>query len=101
MASTSGSLRRYVITRILLAAPMVLILLTLVFLLMRVAPGNPIVAALGGHLSPQQLAARERAAGYDMPLFVQYWEYLRQVFTGNLGTTLTDHRPLTQVIAQN
>jgi peptide/nickel transport system permease protein len=101
MASTSGSLRRYVITRILLAAPMVLILLTLVFLLMRVAPGNPISAALGGHLSPQQLAARERAAGYDRPIIVQYWEYMRQVFTGNLGTTLTDHRPLTQVIAQN
>ena len=101
MASTSGSLRRYVITRVLLAAPMVLILLTLVFLLMRVAPGNPIVAALGGHLSPQQLAAKERAAGYDRALIVQYWEYLRQVFTGNLGTTLTDHRPLTQVIAQN
>jgi peptide/nickel transport system permease protein len=80
---------------------MVLILLTLVFLLMRVAPGNPIVAALGGHLSPQQLAARERAAGYDRPIIVQYWEYLRQVFTGNLGTTITDHRPLTQVIAQN
>ena len=80
---------------------MVLILLTLVFLLMRVAPGNPISAALGGHLSPQQLAAKERAAGYDKALIVQYWEYLRQVFSGNLGTTLTDHRPLTQVIAQN
>ena len=80
---------------------MVLILLTLVFLLMRVAPGNPIVAALGGHLTQAQLAVRERAAGYDRPLIVQYGDYLGQVLTGHFGTTLTDQRPVTQVIAQN
>ncbi len=101
MASTSGSLRRYLLTRLALVVPMVFILLTMVFVLLRVAPGNPIVAALGGHLSPSQLAARERAAGYDKPLVVQYGEYLRQVFTGHFGTTLTDQRPVTQVIAQN
>lgn len=97
----SGSLRRYLVTRLLLVVPMVLILLTLVFVLMRVAPGNPIVAALGGHLSPAALRARQHAAGYDKPLLVQYGEYLRQVFTGNFGVALTDHRPVTQVIAQN
>jgi len=80
---------------------MVLILLTMVFVLMRVAPGNPIQAALGGHLSHAQLLVRERAAGYDKPLLVQYGEYLRQVFTGRFGTTLTDNRPVSQVIAQN
>ncbi|HYA44182.1 MAG TPA: ABC transporter permease [Acidimicrobiales bacterium] len=101
MASTSGSLRRYLLTRLILVVPMVLILLTMVFVLMRVAPGNPIVAALGGHLSPSQLAQRERAAGYDKPLIVQYGNYLAQVFTGHFGTTLTDQRPVTQVIAQN
>jgi len=101
MAATSGSLRRYLITRLLLVLPMVLILLTLVFVLMRVAPGNPIIAALGGHLSPAALAARERAAGYNKPLAVQYVEYLRQVFTGNFGVALTDQRPVTQVIAEN
>jgi peptide/nickel transport system permease protein len=101
MAAASGSLRRYLVTRLLLVVPMVLILLTLVFVLMRVAPGNPIVAALGGHLSQAALRAREHAAGYDKPLLVQYGEYLRQVFTGNFGVALTDHRPVTQVIAQN
>ncbi|MBO0774702.1 MAG: ABC transporter permease [Actinobacteria bacterium] len=101
MAATSGSLRRYLITRLLLILPMVLILLTLVFVLMRVAPGNPIAAALGGHLSPQALRAREQAAGYNKPMIVQYGEYLAQVFTGHFGVALTDHRPVTQVIAQN
>lgn len=98
---SSGSLRAYLITRLLLVLPMVMILLTLVFVLLRVAPGNPIAAALGSHLSHAQLLARERAAGYDKPLIVQYGEYLGQVFTGRLGTTLTDHRPVTQVLIEN
>ena len=97
----SGSLRSYVITRALLAIPMLLILLTVVFLLMRVAPGDPITAALGGRVSPEELARRRHDAGYDRPLAVQYVEYLKDVATLNLGTTLLDNRPMTQVIAQN
>ena len=46
------SLRAYLLTRLALVIPMVLILLTIVFLLMRVAPGDPISASLGGH-APQ------------------------------------------------
>lgn len=101
MARSSGSLRRYLVTRLVLVVPMVLILLTMVFVLMRVAPGDPISAALGGRLSPAQLAAARHAAGYDKPMVVQYGEYLAQVFTGRFGTTITDHRPVSEVIAQN
>ncbi len=101
MSSSTGSLRRYLVTRLALVIPMVLLLLTFVFGLMRVAPGNPIQAALGGHLSPAQLHVRMHAAGYDKPVVVQYGEYLRQVFTGNFGTTITDSRPVSQIITQN
>ncbi|HTG46138.1 MAG TPA: ABC transporter permease [Actinomycetota bacterium] len=97
----SSSLRGYVITRTLLAIPMLLILLTVVFLLMRVAPGDPISAALGGKLPAAELARRKHDAGYDRPLAVQYVEYLKDVATLNFGTTILDNRPVTQVIAQN
>jgi peptide/nickel transport system permease protein len=89
------------LTRLALVVPMVFILLTIVFLLMRVAPGDPIQASVGAHLSPAQLAVREHAAGFDKPLIVQYGEYLKQVFSGNFGTTITDHQPVTQIIARN
>ena len=46
-----SSLRRYLLTRLLLTIPMLLILLTLVFLLMRVAPGDPVRATVGQRLS--------------------------------------------------
>jgi peptide/nickel transport system permease protein len=80
---------------------MVFILLTIVFVLMRVAPGNPIQASVGAHLSPAALKLREHQAGFDKPLIVQYGEYLKQVFSGNFGTTITDNRAVTNVIAQN
>ena len=69
---TGTSLRTYLLTRLALVVPMVFILLTLVFLLMRVAPGNPIAAALGGHVPAAQVKLiehREYIARYgdDIP----------------------------------
>jgi peptide/nickel transport system permease protein len=101
MQGHGTSLRAYVLTRIALAVPTVLILLTLVFLLMRVAPGDPITAALGGRVSQQELETRRAAAGLDKPLVSQYFEYLGDSFTLNLGTTINDDRPVTSIITEN
>jgi peptide/nickel transport system permease protein len=92
-----GGLGRYIVIRLLLIIPTVFILVTTVFVLMR-ATGDPITASLGGRLTPDQLAARIHEAGYDRPLIVQYLEYLGQVFTGNFGTTISDNRPVVDVL---
>jgi peptide/nickel transport system permease protein len=96
-----NSLRAYLLTRIALAIPTVFILLTLVFLLMRVAPGDPIQSALGGHVSQEEIEKRRAEAGYDRPIITQYLEYLGDAVTLNLGTTLTDHRTVTSIIKDN
>lgn len=101
MTSQGSSLRRYVLTRIALAIPTVLILLTLVFMLMRVAPGDPITAALGGHVSQEELEKRKDAAGYNDPILKQYVTYLGDAVTLNLGTTLTDHRSISSIVVEN
>ena len=101
MARQTTSLRKYALTRLALALPIVLLLLTMVFLLMRVAPGDPISAALGGRLPAEELERRREAAGYDRPLVVQYVEYLGDVATGDFGTTVSDNRPVMNLIAQN
>ena len=98
---TGTSLRTYLLTRIGLVLPMVLILLTLVFLLMRVAPGNPIQASLGGHVPPAVIHQIEHRLGFDKPLLTQYGDYLWSIVRGNFGTTITDNRPLSQIIKQN
>ncbi len=90
-------LGRYILVRLLLIIPTVFILVSMVFLLMHLI-GDPITAALGGRLSPDQLQARIHAAGYDRPVIVQYIEYIGKAFTGNFGTTLSDHRPVSQIL---
>ena len=92
-----ASLWRYLLVRAALIIPTVFILVTLVFVLMR-ATGDPITAALGDRLPPDQLAQRITEAGYDRPVIVQYLEYLGQVFTGNFGTTSSTNEPVINVL---
>ncbi|MWV50249.1 ABC transporter permease subunit [Rathayibacter sp. VKM Ac-2803] len=94
---SGGGLGRYLLIRFLLIIPTVFILVTMVFLLMRTT-GDPITAALGGRLTADQLAERVSAAGYDRPLVVQYVEYLGALLRGDFGTTLSDNRPVTEVL---
>ena len=81
--------------------PMIWVLLTVVFLMMRVAPGDPISATLGGKLSPAQLAERKAALGFDRPLLVQYFEYLWDAVRFKFGTTITDSQTIGSIIVEN
>ncbi|MDU0326285.1 ABC transporter permease [Microbacterium sp. KSW2-21] len=99
VAPKGGGLWRYILVRLLLIIPTVFILVTVVFVLMRIT-GDPITAALGGRLPPDQLEARIAAAGYDRPLIVQYFEYIGGILRGDFGTTLTDNRPVIEILLQ-
>ena len=101
MASKGTSLRRYALVRLALVVPLIFIVLTLVFLLMRVAPGDPISASLGGHAPQSQIDEIKAELGYDEPIWKQYFEYLGQIARGNLGTTITDRRPVTDIVRDN
>jgi peptide/nickel transport system permease protein len=68
---------------------------------MRVAPGDPISAALGGKLSPHALEAARHRAGLDKPLIVQYWDYLSSTVHLNFGNTFTDNQPVINVVRDN
>lgn len=96
----TGGLRRYLLTRLALMIPMIWILVTIVFFFMRVI-GNPIDAALGGRLPPDQIAARKHAAGFDRPILVQYFSYIGKLLHGDFGTTLTDNQPVSRIILVN
>jgi peptide/nickel transport system permease protein len=99
--SRAGSLRGYVLVRIALMIPMIWVLLTVVFLMMRVAPGDPISATLGGKLSPAQLAERKADLGFDRPLLTQYFEYLWDAVRFKFGTTITDKQAISSIIVEN
>ncbi len=101
MSAGSGSLPRYILQRLLLIIPMILVLLTLVFILLRVAPGDPVSAAVGDKLSQEALDSRRAALGLDRPLLVQYFDYIGDVATLNFGQTISDNRPIFDIIKDN
>lgn len=70
---------------------MLLILLTVVFFVLRVIPGDPIAALFAGRAPPYVVEAVRHSLGLDQPYWVQYLTYLFQVFTGNLGISIGEY----------
>jgi peptide/nickel transport system permease protein len=95
--SAGSSLLRYLGVRFLLIFPTIFILVTMVFIVMRLV-GDPITASQGGKLSSEQLQLLIEEAGYNRPIFVQYFEYIFSVFTGDFGTTITDNQPVAELL---
>ncbi len=96
-ATSSGSLRTYLVTRLLLVIPMVWVLVTLVFFVMRVI-GDPISSAFAGRLPADQIKIRKHSAGLDRPILKQYWDYLTGVAHGDFGKALTDNQRISHVL---
>lgn len=101
MGAGSGSLPRYILQRILLIIPMMWVVVTFIFFLLRVAPGDPVSASVGGRLTEEALDARRATLGLDRPILVQYFEYIGNVATFDLGKTISDNRPVLSLIIDN
>lgn len=71
------------------------------FFLLRLIPGNPAVAILGGHYTPQAAAAVDHTLGLDRPVWSQYGLFLSRLFQGNLGFSFFYNEPATTVITQH
>lgn len=97
----STGLRRYILTRIGLTLPMVFILATLVFFVMRVIPGDPVSSALGPKGTPEMLARIRTQLGLNDPLPVQYGRFLIDMVTLNFGNSLVGgHRPIVDEMSE-
>ena len=84
----SSALRYYIITRLLLAPLMLWTITTVVFLLLRATPGDPIDALLGPRAPEAVKDSLRQQLGLDAPLIVQYLRYLRDLFSFDLGTSV-------------
>ena len=78
---------------------MLVILLTTTFLLLRVAPGDPVTATLGDRISPARAEAIRHSLGLDRPLWRQYVDYLGHVARGDFGRAITTNRAVSSTIA--
>lgn len=84
----------YALKRILLAVPTLLAVLTLIFIIVRVVPGDPATAALGDYASKEAVEALRQRMGLDKPLYVQYLDFLSGLLRGDLGRSLISSQPV-------
>ena len=90
---------RHIVRRLLLAIPTLLAVLTVIFIIVRVAPGDPATAALGDYASADAVQALRERMGLDEPLYVQYLTFLGDLARGDLGNSLITGTPISEQIA--
>src|SRR2546423_9483022 len=91
---------KYLFQRVLYTLPVVWLVVSVVFLLIHIVPGDPIQQMLGEGAASVDIAATRHAYGLDVPLGTQYARYWRGVLRGDLGRSLRFDQNVTQLILQ-
>jgi len=91
---------RYVLRRLLYSIPVFLGVVTIVFFVVRVIPGDPATAALGDYASKEAVDALRERMGLNAPLWLQYFRFLSDLLRGDLGTSLITGRPVAEQVQQ-
>ena len=84
---------RYILRRLLLAIPTLLVVVTIIFVLIRVVPGDPAQAALGDQASEESVNQLREDLGLNASLWEQYVTYLGNLLQGDLGNSLITRQP--------
>ena len=86
--------------RIIGAVPVLIGMSFLVFLLMQLAPGDPVTLLLGEDAEPHEIEEVTREWGLDQPIIVQYWQFVSQAVQGNFGESMRYGEPVTQLVVE-
>ena len=89
-----------VLTRMLLTLPVLWLIITIVFLLIHIVPGDPIAQMMGEGASATDLSALRHTYGLDAPLHTQYFRYWVGIFHGDLGSSLRLRDSVTHLVEQ-
>jgi peptide/nickel transport system permease protein len=90
---------RFLLRRLLLAIPILLGVSVVVFITIKLIPGDPVSTLLGPNATPQARADLTSRLGLDQPLPVQYFSWLKSVVQGDFGTSLTLQQPVGSLVA--
>jgi peptide/nickel transport system permease protein len=91
---------KQILTRLALTLPVVWLVVSLVFLLIHLVPGDPILQMLGEGATPADIDALRHQYGLDQPLGRQYLHYWNGVLHGNLGDSIRLHDSVAHLVAQ-
>jgi peptide/nickel transport system permease protein len=91
---------RYIIRRLLLMVPVAFLVTVIAFCLLRLAPGDPVVAFSGDVRDPEILNEMRQSLGLDQPLPVQYVAWLSHTLRGDFGRSIRTHQNVGEAIAE-
>jgi ABC-type dipeptide/oligopeptide/nickel transport system permease component len=92
---------RYLGLRLLLAIPALWLIITMVFLLAHIVPGDPVQQMLGEGARATDIEQLRHELGLDKPIGVQYERYLTGVLRGNLGESIRFQEPVAEVVLEH
>ena len=87
-----------IVRRIIGAVPVLLGISFLVFLLMHLAPGDPVMLLLGDNATPDEVARVRHEWGLDQPLLIQYWQFISRAVVGDFGRSLKFGEPVIKLV---
>lgn len=82
------------------AIPVILGISFLIFILMHLAPGDPVTLLLGDDATPADIERTRREWGLDKPLLAQYWDFLSRAVTGDFGRSLKFNEPVMKLVVE-
>src|SRR5262245_5103581 len=88
----------YILRRLAYMVPVFLLISLFVFMMVRLVPGDPAVILLGQRATDENIAMLRDKLKLDDPYWVQYVAFLRNMASGDLGDSLRQHRPVTQIL---
>lgn len=92
---------QYILRRVLIAFPLILVVVTIVFVMTRASPGDPAQVMAGDRAGPELVEKIRRDLGLDRPVFEQYLIFLRNLAQGDLGRSVKFREPITERIAKS
>lgn len=90
---------QYILKRLLLMIPTFFLVMIIIFLLVRLLPGDPAIAIAGDRASDADLAAIRDRLGLNQPLWMQFWHFVTNTLQGDLGRSILMRAPVIEVIA--
>jgi ABC-type dipeptide/oligopeptide/nickel transport system permease component len=94
-------MQKYILRRLLISIPLILAIITIVFVMLRVAiPGDPVYTLAGETASPELIEAIRQKYGLDRPVWEQYFIFLGNAARGDLGNSLKFGEPVSSVLAK-
>jgi peptide/nickel transport system permease protein len=93
-------MRKYLIRRLLTVVPILWLASTLIFGLIHLVPGDPVLVILGSEAEAVQVEAMRHQLGLDRPLWLQYVTWMSHLLRGDLGTSIITDQPVTDMILE-